>query len=408
MTYRRVRWVIVALLFVSTAINYIDRQTLSILSPTLRHEFHLTEAGYANIVTAFLAAYTVMYSLSGRLIDRIGVRAGVVLSIAWWSIASMLTGAARSAGMLGAFRFLLGVGEPAIYPAGIKACGEWFPSAGRGLATGVFSSGSSVGAVVAPPLVAWIALQFGWRWAFFLPGAVGLLWIPLWLRNYRPVREHPAVSKKALLELQAGTSRRGRTWLELLRQRRVWALVAPRLAGDPVWYFYLFWLPDYLQRSRGMTLAQIGVYGWIPFLSADIGSIGGGAISDWLVRRGWHAKKARLAILIGVGCLSPLGALVGVVTHTITAIAITCLIAFLSQCWSTNTAALSADLFPEDERATVLGMMGTAGSLGGILFAQALALAIASLGYPSAFVFAALLHPVGALLVTFLLKEAPG
>jgi ACS family hexuronate transporter-like MFS transporter len=161
MNYRGARRVIVALLFVSTAINYIDRQTLSILSPALRREFHLLEAGYANIVSAFLAAYTVMYALSGRLIDRIGVRIGVVASIAWWSIATMLTGLARSGAMLGAFRFLLGVGEPAIYPAGVKACGEWLPGGSRALAVGVFSSGSTVGAVLAPPLVAWITLEFG-------------------------------------------------------------------------------------------------------------------------------------------------------------------------------------------------------------------------------------------------------
>jgi ACS family hexuronate transporter-like MFS transporter len=404
MNYRGVRRVIVALLFVSTALNYIDRQTLSILSPTLRREFHLTEAGYANIVTAFLAAYTVMYALSGRLIDRIGVRIGVVASIAWWSIATMLTGLARSSAMLGAFRFLLGVGEPAIYPAGVKACGEWFPGGSRALAVGVFSSGSTVGAVLAPPLVAWVTLEFGWRWAFLLPGLAGLLWIPLWLSTYRPIREHPAVTRQDLGELRLAPATSTQSWLQLIRRRKVWALVGPRMASDPLWYFYLFWLPDYLQRARGMTLAQIGIYGWIPFLAADLGSVGGGAISDYLVRRGWTAKNARLAVLIGVGVLSPLGALVGIVNTTTAAILITCVIAFLAQCWSTNTATLSADLFPEDERATVLGMMGAAGSIGGILFAQVLALAIVHFGYPSAFVLAATLHPLAALLVMILLK----
>jgi ACS family hexuronate transporter-like MFS transporter len=251
---------------------------------------------------------------------------------------------------------------------------------------------------VAPPLVAWIALRYGWRYAFVIPGALGLLWIPLWLAWYR----RPA-------ELQVGQSAgRGRSWLQLMRERKVWALVLSRMTSDPVWYFYLFWLPDYLQRGRHMSLTQIGIYGWIPFLAADLGSVGGGALSDWLIRHGWPAEKARWAVLVGATCVSPLGALVGIVDTTVMAVLITCLIAFLTQCWSTNTATLISDLLPEDERATVMGMMGTAGSIGGILFAQILALSISHFGYPSAFVLAAVLHPVAATLLTVLLKGSSG
>ncbi|MEO7652971.1 MAG: MFS transporter, partial [Bryobacteraceae bacterium] len=248
-------------------------------------------------------------------------------------------------------------------------------------------------AVLAPPIVAWITLRYGWRYAFLIPGAIGLLWIPLWLSAYRRPPESLDEPKLA-----------GRPWGALLRERKVWALVLPRVASDPVWYFYLFWLPYYLQRERGLSLAQIGIYGWIPFLFADFGNLGGGAFSDWLVRRGWPAPKARVALLVGVGCLAPFGALVGVMSTTAVAIAITCLVAFLTQCWSTNIYALAADLFPQEERGTVAGMMGTAGSLGGVLFSQVLGILIVTFGYPSAFAVAAVMHPVAATALVLMLR----
>jgi ACS family hexuronate transporter-like MFS transporter len=389
----RARWMIVGLLFFSTVINYVDRQTLSILSPTLRREFHLSERHYANAVSAFLIAYTVMYSLSGRLLDRIGVRAGMALCIAWWSVATMLTSLARGPMSLAAFRFLLGIGEPGVFPAGLKACSEWFSPRERALPTGVFSSGSALGAVLAPPIVAWITVRYGWRYAFTIPGAVGLLWIPIWLQAYR--RPPRSIGKQEPA---------GRSWSQMLRERKLWAVVLPRVASDPVWYFYLFWLPDYLQRERGLSLAQIGIYGWIPFLFADFGNVGGGALSDWLVRRGWPARQARIAMLVGVGCVAPFGALVGAVRSTAVAIAITCLIGFLTQCWTTNISTLAADLFPQEERGTVAGLMGTAGSLGGVLFSQALGLLIGVFGYPSAFVAAAVMHPVAATVLVLLAR----
>lgn len=406
--YRQVRWLITLLLFLSTAINYVDRQTLSVLSSTLRDEFGLTDSGYANAVTAFLFSYTAMYTLAGRWLDQVGLRAGIAACVVWWSLAGMLTAFARGAFSLAFARFLLGVGEPGIYPGGLKACAEWFPPKERALPTGIFSSGSALGAVIAPPLVAWIAISLGWRAAFLIPGLLGLMWVPLWLAVYREPSSHPAVSpadRAALLEGESVVPKR--PWRVLIGQRRVWALLLPRLIADPVWYFYLFWLPDYLQRERHLSLAQIGFYGWIPFLFADLGNIGGGAASDWLVRRGLEPARARMAMLGVVGVLGPIGALVGVVDHVAAAIAVTCLIACLTQVWSTNTATLAADLFPNHERASVLGMMGTAGSLGGMIFTQALAIAIGAFGYGSAFVLAAILHPVAVMLLFILLRPGP-
>ena len=393
MAPNRLRWVIVALLGAATTVNYIDRQTLSILSPLMRKELHLSESDYANVVTAFLVPYTVMYALGGRLLDRIGVRLGLALSLAWWSGATMLTVLARGAFSLGATRFLLGVGEPCVFPAGVKVCGEWFPPRLRATASGIFSSGVAVGAIIAPPLIAWIAIRFGWKAAFLIPGALGILWLPLWWMVYRPF---PGASNTA----EAPAPR----WRELLRQRTVWGLILPRFFSDPVWYFYIFWLPDYLQRERHLTLAEVGYYGWIPFLFADFGNIGGGMISDFLVRRGMTAARARMAVLFGIGCLAPLGALAGVVPTAAMAIAVTCFVAFLVQAWATNTASLCADLTPNSATATVFGMMGMAGSLAGACFAQVLGLVIQQFGYGAAFGLAALLHPCAATILFFVLS----
>lgn len=403
--YATIRWWIVGLLFLATVINYVDRQTLSILSATLRTELQLSDHDYANAVSAFLFSYLIMYTVSGRLIDRFGVRLGVSACIVWWSIASMLTGLARGPLSLAAFRCLLGIGEPGIFPAGVKACGEWFPRQSRALATGIFSSGGAVGAIIAAPLVAWLTLHFGWRMAFVIPGVLGLLWLPLWLKFYRHPADHPAVTRADLAQLDAeAPTAPPPGWRVVLAQRHVWGLVASRLFSDPVWYFYLFWLPDYLQRIRHLSLKEIGFYAWIPFLFADLGNVLGGMASDALIRRGWPAVRARVAVLAGVAGLAPLGALVGFVESTAVAIAVTCMITFLCQAWSTNIATLAADITNRGETGTVMGMMGSAGSAMGLVFAQILGLTITTFGYASAFVLAACLHPLALLTLWLLLR----
>lgn len=404
--YSSVRWWIVALLFLATVINYVDRQTLSILSATLRTELGLTDRDYSNAVSAFLFSYLIMYTVSGRLIDRFGVRLGVTVCIVWWSIASMLTGLARGPLSLAVCRALLGIGEPGIFPAGVKVCGEWFPGKMRALATGIFSSGSAIGAIIAAPLVAWLTSQFGWRMAFIIPGALGLLWLPFWLKFYRHPSQHPAVTREdlATLELDQAPAPPAR-WRDVLRKRPLWGLIASRLFSDPVWYFYLFWLPDYLQRIRHLSLAEIGLYAWIPFLFADLGNVLGGAASDALIRRGWPALRARVTVLGAVACLAPFGAFVGFMESTAGAMAVTCMITFLCQAWSTNIATLCADLTDRNETGTVMGMMGTAGSAMGLVFAQILGFTIAKLGYASAFVMAACLHPLA--IITLLVFLAP-
>ncbi len=405
LAYRNLRWWVVGLLFFATVINYVDRQTLSILGTTLRKELNLTEQDYANCVSAFLVSYAVMYSVSGRLIDRVGVKVGAAACVIWWSIAAALTGLARGPLSLAGFRFLLGVGEPGIFPAGMKACGEWFPGRLRGTAIGIFSSGSSVGAIIAAPLVVWMTHHWGWRMAFVIPGVVGLLvWLPLWLAVYRQPKEtRMTAAEAAELDAEAVAGPR-RSWLALLRERKVWALVLGRVGADPVWYLYLFWLPDYLQRVRNLSLVEIGLYAWIPFLFADLGAVFGGVISDRLIKRGWAAPRARFAVLCGIAALAPLGAAVGFIESTVAAMGVICVIAFLCQAWSTNMATLVPDLTSRSETASVMGLLGTSGSLGGIAFSQVLGFSIALFGYSSAFVMAAILHPLSLLLLFLFLR----
>jgi len=395
MTTSQRRWSILVLLVLAAAINGIARQTLSVLSPTMRIGLHLSEHDYANVVAAFLIPYTIMYAVSGWMVDSWGPRLVLAASFTWWSVAGMLTGLSRGAMSLGFYRALLGIGEPGMFPCGIKACAEWFPPRQRASATGALSAGAALGIVVAPSIVALCALSFGWRFAFVIPGMLGLIWVPLWIKIYR--NKTPADQRE-----RTKTSLRA-----LLKKRNVWALVLPRLASDPVWYFYLFWLPDYLQRARHLSLHEMAVYGWVPFLFANFGSIAGGAVSDWMVRRGVSPARARARVMITVGCIAPLGAFVGIVHSVVTVIVVTCLVVFLTQVWATNIATLTSELLPLSETGAVIGMMGTLGSLGGVLFAEVLGVLIVRSGYPAAFVVAACLYPVAVVVFTSLVRFQP-
>jgi ACS family hexuronate transporter-like MFS transporter len=361
----------------------------------MRLELHLSEHDYANVVAAFLIPYTIMYALSGWMVDYLGPRLVLAASFAWWSVAGMLTGLSRGAFSLGFYRALLGIGEPAVFPCGVKACAEWFPPRQRALATGVLSAGAALGIVVAPPIVVLCTLSFGWRYAFVIPGMLGLGWVPFWIKIYRS-RASTDQPERTRTSLRA-----------LLKKRNVWALVLPRLASDPVWYFYLFWLPDYLQRARHLSLHEMAAYGWVPFLFANFGSIAGGALSDWMVRRGVDPARARARVMIAVGCIAPLGAFVGILHSVAMVIIVTCLVVFLTQVWATNIATLASELLPLSDTGAVIGMMGTLGSLGGVLFSEVLGVLIVRSGYPAAFLVAACLYPVAVVVFSSLVRFAP-
>jgi ACS family hexuronate transporter-like MFS transporter len=423
--YRQARWLITGWLTVSTILNLIDRQTLSILAPFLREKFHISQHGYSNIVSAFLVSYTVMYTVGGRLVDRIGERIGMAACIVWWSVCTMLTGFVQSAMSLGAVRFLLGIGEPGNYPAALRACARWFPKAERGLPIAMFSSGSSVGNVLAPPLIALLTLHFGWRAAFILPGSLGLLWTVVWLWMYRVPAQYPSISREELAALQEERSQVpspesqvvspgdaagrdfGDRWSDLLGNRNVLALVLARFVSDPVWYFYLFYIPDYLKAERGFSLRDIGLFAWMPFVAGTAGGMLAGLISDLLIRRGWKPVAARTRVLYVTGAMAPLGMLTSRAPSAALAIVLMAVVAFCVYCWFINTAAVIPDLFPEKVVGSVLGLMGTAGSAGGVLFTQLVGFLLTHYSYGAAFALAGSMHLLAAVILWSLLQQAP-
>jgi ACS family hexuronate transporter-like MFS transporter len=402
--YRTMRWVIAGWLTLSTILNLIDRQSLSILAPFLRDRFHLTVQSYAHIVTAFLTSYTIMYAVGGRFVDWIGERVGMTVCILWWSVCTMLTALAQGAVSLGIIRFLLGLGEPANYPAALRATTVWFPKAERGLPIAMFSSGSAVGNVLAPPLIAAITLFWGWRAAFILPGLLGIVWVGVWLFIYRSPEAFADAPVRGVHDLRQPTGSPPTPWFGLLKQRNVLALVLSRLVSDPVWYFYLFWIPEYLKRERGFSLTDIGLYAWIPFVAGAAGGMSAGWVSDDLIARGSSPVKARTAVLYVAAALAPLGMLTAKVHSAAMAILLIAVMSFVVYCWFINTAAIIPDVVSESVVGSVLGFIGTAGSASGALFSLLVGYLLAHYSYGPAFMLAGSMHVVAALVLWSLMR----
>jgi ACS family hexuronate transporter-like MFS transporter len=413
LTYRKLRWIIAGWLTLSTILNLVDRQTLSILAPLLRDKFHMSPQDYAHIVSAFLISYAVMYTVGGRFVDWIGERVGMAACILWWSICAMLTSLAQGFWSLGIIRFLLGIGEPGNYPAALRATTRWFPKAERGLPIALFSSGSAVGNIIAPPMIAGLMLLWGWRAAFIIPGALGLVWLVVWLWIYRLPEHLPGISQEELAwirnENSQGVASAGASgpqrWGDLLKDRNVLALVLCRLVSDPVWYFYLFWIPEYLTRERGFSLAEIGLYAWIPFVAGAVGGMVGGRASDRLVHAGVSPARARTRVLYISAAIAPLGMLTGKVHTAAMAIALIAVMAFVVYSWFINTAALIPDLFSEKVVGSVLGLMGTAGSAGAVVFTTLVGFLLTHYSYTAVFLLAGSMHLLASLILWSLLRE---
>jgi ACS family hexuronate transporter-like MFS transporter len=413
LTYRQLRWIIAGWLTLSTILNLVDRQTLSILAPLLRDKFHMSQQDYAHIVSAFLISYAVMYTVGGRFVDWIGERVGMAACILWWSICTILTSLAQGFWSLGIIRFLLGLGEPGNYPAALRATTRWFPKAERGLPIALFSSGSAVGNIIAPPMIAGLMLLWGWRAAFIIPGALGLVWLVVWLWIYRLPEHLPGISPEELAWIRnensqgvASASASGpQRWGDLLKDRNVLALVLCRLVSDPVWYFYLFWIPEYLTRERGFSLAEIGLYAWIPFVAGAVGGMVGGRASDRLVHAGVRPARARTRVLYISAAIAPLGMLTGKVHTAAMAIALIAVMAFVVYSWFINTAALIPDLFSEKVVGSVLGLMGTAGSAGAVVFTTLVGFLLTHYSYTAVFLLAGSMHLLASLILWSLLRE---
>jgi len=368
------RWWIGGILLASTIINYIDRQTLSLLAPYLKIEYHWTNSDYANIVIGFRVAYSLGQTVFGRFMDRIGTRRGLSLTVAFYSLVSVLTSLARGFYSFAAFRFLLGAGESGNWPAATKAVSEWFPKRERGLATALFDSGSSVGGAIAAWLILWICFRWGWRPAFAIPGMLGFLWLFLWRGMYYPPESHPriiAAEREMILADKsdsqvANANREPLSWRVLLRLPQTWAAIVAKALTDPVWFFVTDWFPIYLV-AKGIELKTGLIAIWIPFLAADLGNFFGGWISGYLIKRGWPLGKARKAIVIfggfGVTMLLPT-----VFTSSLYVLALLFAISTFSYAaFSTMANVLPSDLFYSESVASVSGISGTAAGLGTIV-----------------------------------------
>jgi len=401
--FGRLRWALLALLFVSTVINYLDRQALSILATTIQADLAISDQAYAGIVQLFLFAYTVAYLLAGRITDWLGSRMALALFVGWWSIANILTGFARSAFGLGAARFALGLGEPGNYTVGSKVVSEQFPPAERGLAFGIYTAGAMVGATLAPPLIGGVALVYGWRVAFWVTGAAGLLWLLAWLWVYP--REQRAAAEPVPAAAETPRAERA-LWGDLLRDRTLWLLVASRAIADPVWYFYLFWFPKYLNDERGMTLAAVASLAWMVYLAADLGSVGGGAISSALVKRGVAPARSRLWAMSGAAMLAPIGLFAAFHPPLPWLFAIASAVAFAHLVFQINISTLVVDLYPSRYIATVFGVIGAGSGFGGMVSAHVVGQLVTSGHFDSSFMIMAVLHPIAWLMAWLAVRGA--
>jgi ACS family hexuronate transporter-like MFS transporter len=389
------RWWIGGLLFLATVINYIDRQTLSVIAATITSELGISNTQYASILTAFLVPYTVMTFVSGWMVDRIGTRRSLALFISWWSVANALHAFARGPWSLGTFRFLLGLGEAGNFMAAEKAISEWFPARERALANGLVNAAAATGAILAPPLIAWITLTAGWRFAFVITGALGFVWLAAWLWIYRIPSEHPWITPQERLYIEEGRpsqgTRRSMSYRALFGAPATWGLLFSRVLADPVWWFYLFWLPKYLQEVRHFSLVEIGLFAWVPYLCADFGSIAGGWMSGHLIRRKTPVLKARKLTMIPVALLMPLGILVEYLPST-QAMAVICLVTFLHMAWKTNLMTMTNDVFPTAMVGRAAGVVGLGSGLAGAWSTPAVGRVVDSFGYGSVFWMMGFLH----------------
>jgi MFS transporter, ACS family, hexuronate transporter len=402
---RRRRWIILALIFCAIVLNYFDRQIVSILKPTLKITFRLDDPGYALLVNIFTVCYACMYPVAGWLVDRWGARSMMLAGVIAWSSACLGAVLTRTFVQFAFFRGMLGLAEPIAFPAQLRVVTVWFPGALRATANSLCVAGGTAGAIIAPPLVAWLTLRWHWQAAFIVPGMLGLGVAVMWWLIYR---DPPA----EVAQLTVGATTPGQapkfTWPQLWRTRSLWGILLIRFISDPVWYFCLFWLPGYLQEQSGLTLAQIGMCGWIPFLAADLGGVGSAAWSDWLVKRGRPPLPARRLMLTAMAALAPVCALTPHLSHPAATLAIFSVVGAVCLSWLFSLSVVIAETFPTGNIGSVLGIAAGFGAAGAMLFNYYVGQVMGTLGATWMFVIMALLHPLAALVLwTMVRREQP-
>lgn len=396
----RYRWVICALLFAATTVNYMDRQAIALLKPLLAEEFGWSQIDYANIVVAFQTLYAVGYLVAGRLMDRVGVKVGLALAVGVWSLACAGHGVVRSVAGLCVARGGLGLAQGGHFPGAVKSVGEWFPRSERALATGLFNSGSNVGAMIAPFAVPWLAVRFGWQAAFLALGASGIVWVALWGWAYR----HP--ERHAMERAAPGAAESVTPWLKLLAYRPTWAFSLATFLISPIWWFYLFWVPPFLHERHGLDITRLGWPLVLIYSMTTFGSVGGGWLSSELMRRGWRAGTARqCAMLTCALCTVPVFA-APVVTRLWVAVAVIGLAAAAHQGFSANLFTLVSDTMPRRSVSSVVGIGGMAGAVGGMLVAKTTGYVLEWTGsYQILFLMAASAYLVALAVIRLLLPQ---
>ena len=411
MTVPNLRWIVISLIFLATVINYIDRQTMAVLKNAIAGDIGLSNADYASVQNTFLVFYGISQMLSGRLYDAIGTRLGFVFSIVVWSFAALMHAFSDSTAAFRLWRAVLGFGEAGNWPGAIKAASEWVPVKERALAVGIFNAGASVGGAVSAPIIAGLGVAYGWRTTFIATGLLGFGWLALWLLVYRSPATHPWLGANERAHIVAGQRAvvQGAGWHpgwgELLRYRETWAVLVGRFLTDPIWWLYVFWLPSYFQDARGFSLQQIGTYTWFPFLAGGLGALSGGALSGFLIGRGWTIDAARKAAMTAGALLMPAGILAVRADSPYTALACMGVVLFGFQVWINNVQTLPSDFFPPSAVASVAGLGGTAAAAASILYNWNTARVVDAFGYTPVFVVAGLLGPLGLMAVILLAKR---
>jgi len=397
----RRRWMIAAVIFIATVFNYFDRQILAVLKPLLKEEFSMDDSGYAWVVNIFTICYALMYPVSGWLVDKFGARLMMLLGVLGWATASIGAGLSRTFAQFAFFRGLLGISEPSNFPVKLQVVTVWFPARLRATANSFCEAGSSVGAILAPPLAAWLAIVFNWHTVFIIGGIAGIIIALLWFWLYRTPPE------SMLIENTGNATKRQQNafiWRQLWAKKSLWGVLLIRLISDPVWYFCLFWLPGYLQEQSGLTLKQMGLFGWIPFLTADLGAIAMSFWSDKMVRKGQNPLRARKIMMTTVACLAPLCACTPYLPSAVATLVIFSLVAITCLTWLFNINVVVAEAFPVGNVASVLGIAGGFGAVGAVLLNYFIGQYIGTLGAGKIFMIMAFLHPIAVLLLWIMIK----
>jgi MFS transporter, ACS family, hexuronate transporter len=388
MKIKGLRWWIIVLVFLAAVLNYVDRQTLSALAPTIQADLGLDDRDYANIVNIFLIAYTIAYLVSGKLVDRMGTRNSTLVFVLWWSLSNVVTAWAQGMKSMSVLRFSLGLGEAGIWPAASKIVSEWFPSRERALAIGFYTMGATIGATLAPYIVIplaeydyaarlpWVNALFGhgtgWRMAFLLTGLAGFFWIIPWLLLYRQPRKSRFLSAAELELIEDGgkdnleANEKAWTWGQVLSFKPLWLLLFARLLTDPVWYFYQFWFAKYLNTGRGVAQSDLTIT-WIVYAAAGVGSLAGGWFSGVLIKRGMSPVKARLAVMLGCACIMPVSPLVSSVSGLPLTMVFTAVAVFAALSWLINISALIVDVSPKHSLGTIFSVVAAGSTIGGII-----------------------------------------